>query len=72
MKYLIVSDIHGSLPALEKVLDFYKEQHCNMMLILGDILNYGPRNSIPEGINPKEKADRLNEMADSIIAKRRN
>ena len=53
MKYLIVSDIHGSLPALEKVLDFYKEQHCNMMLILGDILNYGPRNSIPEGINPK-------------------
>lgn len=22
MKYLIVSDIHGSLPALEKALDF--------------------------------------------------
>lgn len=72
MKYLIVSDIHGSLPALEKVLDFYKEQHCNMMLILGDILNYGPRNSIPEGINPKEIANRLNEMADSIIAIRGN
>ena len=63
MKYLIVSDIHGSLPALEKVLDFYKKQHCDMMLILGDILNYGPRNSIPEGINPKEIATRLNEMA---------
>ena len=52
MKYLIVSDIHGSLPALEKALDFYRKQHCDMMLILGDILNYGPRNSIPEGINP--------------------
>lgn len=28
MKYLIVSDIHGSLPALEKVLEYYKEQAC--------------------------------------------
>lgn len=26
MKYLIVSDIHGSLPRLEQVLDFYKNQ----------------------------------------------
>lgn len=72
MKYLIVSDIHGSLPALKKVLEFYKEQACNMMLILGDILNYGPRNSIPEGINPKGIAECLNGMADEIIAIRGN
>ena len=43
MKYLIVSDIHGSLPALEQVLAFYREQQCGMLCILGDILNYGPR-----------------------------
>ena len=42
MKYLIVSDIHGSLPALEQVLAFYREQQCGMLCILGDILNYGP------------------------------
>ena len=47
MKYLIVSDIHGSLPALEQVLAFYREQQCGMLCILGDILNYGPRNGIP-------------------------
>lgn len=41
MKYLIVSDIHGSLPALESVLDFFDKQGCDMLLILGDILNYG-------------------------------
>ena len=40
MKYLIVSDIHGSLPALEKVLAFYREQQCDLLCILGDILNY--------------------------------
>lgn len=37
MKYLIVSDIHGSLPALEQVLAFYREQQCGMLCILGDI-----------------------------------
>ena len=53
MKYLIVSDIHGCLPALEKVLQFYQEHRFDMLLILGDILNYGPRNGLPEGLNPK-------------------
>ncbi|MDQ9823280.1 metallophosphoesterase, partial [Acinetobacter sp. 163] len=48
MKYLIVSDIHGSLPALEKVLAFYEREHCDMLCLLGDVLNYGPRNGLPE------------------------
>ena len=72
MKYLIVSDIHGSLPALEKVLQVYHSEHCDMMLILGDILNYGPRNSIPEGIDPKGIAERLNALAPHIVAVRGN
>ena len=54
MKYLIVSDIHGSLPALEKVLEFYKEQACHMMFILGDILNYGPETASLKELIPKE------------------
>lgn len=72
MKYLIVSDIHGSLPALEQVLEIYKREQCEMLLILGDILNYGPRNSIPEGIAPKGIADRLNAMKENIVAVRGN
>lgn len=72
MKYLIVSDIHGSLPTLEKVISFYKAEKCDMLLILGDILNYGPRNGIPEGIDPIGIAQRLNEMAADIIAVRGN
>lgn len=72
MKYLLVSDIHGSLPTLEKVLQFYHAQQCDMLCILGDILNYGPRNFLPEGLNPKGIAERLNSMADRIIAIRGN
>ena len=44
MKYLLFSDIHGCLPALQRALDFFEAQKCDMMCILGDIINYGPRN----------------------------
>ena len=44
MKILFVSDIHGCLPTLQQVLGFYDREHYDMLCILGDILNYGPRN----------------------------
>lgn len=72
MKYLLVSDIHGCRPALETVLKFYDEQHCNMLCILGDILNYGPRNSIPDGLDPKGIVEILNARASDIVAIRGN
>lgn len=72
MKYLIVSDIHGCLPALEQVLQFYRVHHYDMLLILGDILNYGPRNGLPEGLDPKGIAEKLNEMSSDIVAIRGN
>lgn len=72
MKYLLFSDIHGCLPALEKALDFFDAQHCDMMCILGDIINYGPRNRIPEGLDPKGIVARLNALSDKIIAIRGN
>ena len=72
MKYLLFSDIHGCLPALEKVLDFFEKEKCDMMCIMGDIINYGPRNRIPEGIDPKGIVERLNELADKIVAVRGN
>ena len=72
MKYLLVSDIHGCLPTLERVLHFFDQGHYDMLCILGDILNYGPRNRIPEGIDPKGIVERLNAMKDRIIAMRGN
>lgn len=72
MKYLLFSDIHGCLPTLERALDFFEAQKCDIMCIMGDILNYGPRNRIPEGIDPKGIVERLNRNADKIIAVRGN
>lgn len=72
MKYLLVSDIHGSLPRLERVLDFYRAHQCDMMLLGGDIINYGPRNGVPEGLDAPGIVERLNAMADQIVAVRGN
>jgi putative phosphoesterase len=72
MKYLILSDIHGSKPRLEQALAFYRQQQCDMLLILGDILNYGPRNSVPEGLDAKGIVELLNPLAADIVAVRGN
>lgn len=72
MRYLIISDIHGSLTALDAVLPYFEQLKCNYILLLGDILYHGPRNPLPEGYAPKEVADRLNKYADKIIAVRGN
>ena len=39
MKYLIVSDIHGSVTALDAVLAHYEQMGCDLLLLLGDLLN---------------------------------
>ena len=72
MKYLLLSDIHGSLPRLRTVLDIYRKERCDMLLLLGDIMNYGPRNSLPEGLNARGVAEELNKMRDEIVAVRGN
>lgn len=72
MRILIASDLHGSLPATERVLKAYNDLNAEHLLLLGDLLNHGPRNSIPEGYDPATVADKLNAMADKIIAVRGN
>lgn len=40
MKILIYSDVHGNLPAFEKMISIEKE--INKYICLGDLVNYGP------------------------------
>ena len=67
MKYLIISDIHGSKYYVEKVLEVYQNENCDKMIILGDVLYHGPRNDLPEGYNPKEVVRLLNQYKDDIM-----
>ena len=72
MKLMFASDIHGSLPATERVLERFTQSGAQWLVILGDVLNHGPRNALPEGYAPAQVAERLNEQASRIIAVRGN
>ena len=45
MKLMFASDIHGSLPATERVLELFVQSGAQWLVILGDVLNHGPRNA---------------------------
>ena len=72
MKLMFASDIHGSLPATERVLERFAQSDARWLIILGDLLNHGPRNALPDGYAPAQVAERLNEQASRIIAVRGN
>ncbi|NUU99477.1 hypothetical protein XO12_05005 [Marinitoga sp. 1154] len=57
MKLAIISDTHGSIFYFEKALKYIKE--ADRLIHLGDFLYHGPRNSLPEGYEPMELANRL-------------
>ncbi|SQD02859.1 putative phosphodiesterase [Escherichia coli] len=54
MKLMFASDIHGSLPATERVLELFAQSGAQWLVILGDVLNHGPRNALPEGYAPAQ------------------
>lgn len=72
MKWLIASDIHGSAHYCRKLIDCYRSEDADRMLLLGDILYHGPRNDLPEGYAPKEVIAMLNDMKDEILCVRGN
>lgn len=72
MKLFFMSDIHGSLYYLEKVIENYKKENADFIVILGDELYHGARNDLPQGYNPKGVTELLNKYSDKIIAVRGN
>ena len=72
MKMLIASDIHGDLDSARRVIDAYKHQDCDKLVLLGDLLYHGPRNNLPTTYAPKEVIDLLNEYREVILAVRGN
>ena len=72
MKLLIASDIHGDLSAAESVISFYKKEKCDKILLLGDLLYFGPRNYLTDTYNPQGVIQLLNQYKEEILAVRGN
>ena len=65
MKYLIFSDLHGSIESMEKIIDKYIYHKCDQLICLGDILYHGPRNDLPPFYNPKAVIELINKYKDN-------
>lgn len=59
MKYAVLSDIHGNIEALEAVLNDMKKHNPDKVIVLGDIIGYGP--------NPRECLIKTAEIADVLL-----
>ncbi|MBQ4378575.1 MAG: phosphodiesterase [Treponema sp.] len=71
MKFLILSDIHGSAKSLETALSTFDNKY-DSIIICGDYLNHGPRNPLPDGWDTKKTAQILNSLKEKIICVRGN
>ena len=71
-KIMIASDIHGSAYYCRLMLDRFKEENAERLVLLGDILYHGPRNDLPKEYAPKEVIAMLNPLRNKIICVRGN
>ena len=72
MKYLIMTDIHGSRNSAEILKQKFAETKADKILLLGDLLYFGPRNTMLDDYDPKSVIEILNSFADKIVAVRGN
>ena len=72
MKLMIASDIHGSAYYCEKMLERYKTEGADKLVLLGDILYHGPRNDLPKDYAPKKVISMLNEIKSEILCVKGN
>ena len=68
MKIMIASDIHGSAFYCEKMIEAYRREKADKLLLLGDILYHGPRNDLPKEYNPKKVIQMLNVSKKTFFA----
>lgn len=67
MKFLIASDVHGSNFYLKKLIERFKAEGADKLILLGDIYNHGPRNPLPEEYEPMTVSEQLNGIKDKLI-----
>lgn len=72
MKLMIASDIHGSAYYCRLLLEAFRREQADRLLLLGDILYHGPRNALPRDYAPPEVAAMLNPLKDRILCVRGN
>ena len=72
MKLMIASDIHGSAYYCKKMVEAYKREKADKLLLLGDLLYHGPRNDLPKEYAPRKVIEMLNNIKEDLLCVRGN
>lgn len=68
MKLFIATDLHGSAYFCERVIEKFNKSNADMLCLLGDVYNHGPRNPFPQDYAPMKVAEMLNAIAGKVIS----
>ena len=60
-RYLVISDLHSNLEALDAVLQASAKQKCDAVLVLGDLVGYGA--------DPNAVAKRIRELKPAVVVR---
>lgn len=72
MKIIIASDIHGSAYYARLLADVVGKEAPDVVALLGDVYNHGPRNPLPRDYAPMQVAEVLGAMADKLVVVKGN
>lgn len=72
MKIFIATDIHGSALWARRVAEKFRQSNADLLILLGDVYNHGPRNPFPDEYAPMLVAETLNAFAGKIVAVKGN
>lgn len=72
MRLMFASDIHGDVERTKRVLEIYNEEGAEKLILLGDLLYFGPRNTLTDRYNPQGVIKLLNENKEKLLCVRGN
>lgn len=72
MKWMIASDLHGSARFCRLMLDAFRQEGADRLVLLGDLLYHGPRNDFPEEYDTRAVTALLNGARDRLLCVRGN
>lgn len=72
MKLMIASDLHGSAYYCRALLEAFRREGADRLLLLGDLLYHGPRNPLPREYDTVAVTAMLNGLADKLLCVRGN
>ena len=72
MRLMFASDIHGDAKRTMRVFELFEAEKAEKLILLGDLLYFGPRNQLTENYDPQSVIKILNQNKEKLLCVRGN